>query len=79
MSLFQCAKCGCKENTALTMGYRGGIFEPREGFDPQSHYCSACWEGEWHGEFPRVFYPLGTMRTDRDGSSARHGAARRGE
>jgi hypothetical protein len=63
MSLFQCTKCGCKENTALSSGYRGGIFDPtyatERHLDPNGRYCSACWDGEWHGKFLRVFYPRG--------------------
>jgi hypothetical protein len=77
MSIFQCTKCGCAENTALSFGYHGGIFDPQEaknkGLDPDGRYCSVCWDGEWHGKFPRKFYPLGTMQTDRYGNLGERG------
>ena len=75
MSLFQCSKCGVQENTALTMGIharhidRESLIE--KGLDPNGKYCSKCYEGKWHGEFPQVFYPLGTMETDHEGNLRR--------
>ncbi len=73
MSVFQCTKCGCAENTALSDGgYFGGRLSPQEaitkGLLPSGNYCSFCWGGMWHGKFERKFYPLGTMQTDRYGN-----------
>lgn len=72
MSLFQCDKCGVGENTALTSGYLTGIYDPEEmttkGLNPEGKYCSLCFDGEWHGKFPRVIYPLGMMETDYQGN-----------
>lgn len=72
MSLFQCSKCGVQENTALTAGYLLGIYDPdaltQRGLDPSGSYCSACFTGKWHGEFPQHFYPLNTMETDHEGN-----------
>ena len=83
MSLFQCENCGCAENTALAMqGFKGiedwflwDTIEERKGM----FLCSACGpildeDGEpsgfglWHGEFDRVFLPLGEFKTNRDGN-----------
>ena len=109
MSLFQCAKCGCCENTALTNAGNAyfnnhrleseGVERPALatyrvvlGLPPGAEfgaYCSACtpfWytekgnfgigpnptpepgEGLWHGKFERKFYPLGSMKTNREGN-----------
>jgi hypothetical protein len=63
MSLFQCTKCGCRENTAVSnwawhMGHE------------QEPLCSACDPeiGEWHGEFKRVFLPKGMFKTNQVGN-----------
>lgn len=84
MSLFQCQVCGCKENTALSNQGCNGFtvdwydwtgFEDRKG----KKLCSACGPtkysdgmptelGKWHGQFERVFLPLGKYRTDRRGN-----------
>lgn len=85
MSLFQCEVCGCRENTALSsQGFRpikeyfDWSYAPeREGM----RICSACGPvkyedgtpteyGTWHGEFERVFLPLGMFETNRVGSLA---------
>lgn len=42
MSLFECPKCHCIENTAV--GHYWGQKEP---------CCSECHTGEWHGRFPK--------------------------
>lgn len=73
MSIFQCDGCGCAENTALSNGgYMARLLFPQElvskGLDPKGRYCSMCWGGEWHGRFPRVFHPKGTMRTNSVGN-----------
>lgn len=84
MSLFQCQHCGCKENTALSgQGcdsftvdwYSWNGIEDRKG----KKLCSACaptkYEdgtptkfGKWHGEFERVFLPMGMYKTGPDGN-----------
>lgn len=82
MSLYQCEHCGCCENTALAMQPKtppewfdwAGI-EERKG----KHLCSACMPTHyadgtasskvgWHGEFNRVFLPMGLFRTNREGN-----------
>lgn len=84
MSLFQCERCGCAENTALSdQGVKGfteewycwdGI-EDRKG----KLLCSACGPpkhddgspsglGEWHGEFERIFLPIGRFKTNNEGN-----------
>lgn len=83
MSLFQCERCGCRENTALSaQGFRvmadcfswAGI-EDRKG----KLLCSACGPteysdgeltefGKWHGKFDRLFLPLGMFKTNREGN-----------
>ncbi len=84
MSLFQCQRCGSRENTALAGqgcdGYAEKFYdwtgiEDRKGLK----LCSACAPtkykdgkptefGKWHGEFPRLFLPLGHFQTNRQGN-----------
>lgn len=59
MSLYQCEKCGAKENTAL------GAYWSRD-----IKLCSECSTGEWHGQFRKVILPLGMFVTNRDGNLA---------
>ncbi len=84
MSLFQCEHCGCVENTALTGGYLtfnhrafqwDGIEDRRN-----KRLCSACCPstyrdgtkcskgGKWHGQFARVFLPMGEWETNKGGN-----------
>ena len=84
MSLFQCGKCGCCENTALAMqgcdGHAVNFFS-WDGIEDKKgkKLCSACAPtkyadgkptefGEWHGKFERVFLPLNTFKTNRRGN-----------
>jgi hypothetical protein len=84
MSLFQCQRCGCKENTALACqgcdGYAETFFD-WTGFEDRKgkKLCSVCAPtkykdglptgfGKWHGAFERKFFPLGSMRTDKEGN-----------
>lgn len=76
MSLFQCDGCGTRENTATSDGGylahildRDGLRE--KGLNPDGVYCSECYTGKWHGRFPKEFYPMGTMMTDREGNLSR--------
>jgi hypothetical protein len=85
MSLYQCEECGCVENTALAMQpgtptkwFDWTGIEDRKG----KHLCSACMPhkysdgttvskaGGWHGEFDRVFLPLGEFVTNERGNLA---------
>ena len=51
MALFICRKCDSVENTAATKGYYGSFAGGR-----RKALCSACFEGQWHGLFPREKY-----------------------
>lgn len=84
MSLFQCQRCGCCENTALAAQGCDGCaehffdwtgIEDRRGLK----LCSACAPtkhadgrptefGSWHGRFGRVFLPMGKFRTAQNGN-----------
>lgn len=82
MSLFQCEHCGCCENTALSFqGFcRPDNFDwsgIKERFGKR--LCSACGPakyaggeetgcGKWHGQFARVFLPMGMFRTAKNGN-----------
>lgn len=85
MSLFQCEICGCCENTSLALqgfAWMADLFDwayapDREG----NRLCSACGPthyrngertkyGEWHGQFERVFLPLGMFVTNQRGNLA---------
>lgn len=84
MSLFQCENCGCCENTALSFqGHRICIdsfdWTGKEELRGK-RICSACGPdkfssgddnpngGKWHGDFPRVFLPMGEFKTNRVGN-----------
>ena len=84
MSLFQCENCGCCENTACSMqGFDdwGGWFD-WTGIEELKgkKLCSACGpallsdgdetpnKGLWHGEFDRVFLPMGKFKTNGRGN-----------
>lgn len=69
MSLFQCSKCGCIENTALSMYHI-------QRLEKRPVECSACepdpdsldnTEG-WHDRFPRRYLPKGQFVKDRNGN-----------
>jgi len=47
MPLFECQKCHCVENTALSDGY----WMNRTEGGPL--HCSECATGTWHGRFPK--------------------------
>ena len=85
MSFFQCEVCGCRENTALSMQgfkditecYDWSYAPDREGL----RLCSACGPthesngtpsgyGTWHGNFERVFLPIGMFQKNHRGSLA---------
>lgn len=62
MPLFQCAQCGCVENTAL------GDFWWRRDHDKLPPLCSGCSPtiGKWHGQFPQE-QPGDSYYTDAEG------------
>lgn len=84
MSLFQCGVCGCCENTALAgQGCKGfaEVFYDWTGIEERKGklLCSACAPprykdgtrtdfGRWHGQFDRVFLPMGMFRTAKNGN-----------
>lgn len=84
MSLFQCQHCGCCENTACAcQGCKGfaETFFDWTGFEDRKGklLCSACAPtkhtdgtpsgmGQWHGEFPRTFLPMGMFKTNARGN-----------
>lgn len=73
MSFFQCERCGCVDDPALTQNgcKSADIFDWTGIEDRQGKLlCSACAPdkfvhfgksglGVWHGKFPRIFLPLG--------------------
>ena len=85
MSLFQCEVCGCRENTAYSMQGFKGITECYDwSYAPERKgllLCSACGPthevggaqsgfGVWHGNFERVFLPLGMFKKNHRGNLA---------
>lgn len=83
MSLFQCEKCGCCENTALSaqgFHWMADLFD--WSYAPElkgKRLCSACGPslyrdgvttkfGKWHDQFERVFLPLGAFNTNDRGN-----------
>lgn len=48
MPLFRCVRCGCVENTALSLHY--------EHLDDKQYLCSECDPGigRWHGAFEKA-------------------------
>ena len=82
MSLYQCEKCGCVENTSTgfyhcrdTDWYK----EYQENTRPGMKLCSVCGPlkyddnkdtryGKWHGRFTRKFYKLDSLYTDKHGN-----------
>jgi hypothetical protein len=72
MSLFQCYKCGCRENTA-TCNFWSRLDGQWRGVPSQSWMlCSACDPdiGRWHDRFPRLFLPKGMFITSDRGNLA---------
>lgn len=80
MSIFQCVKCGCAENTAC------GWYHSRnsERVTPKEFLgkalCSACapksytsgeptkFNGIWHGRFDQTFLPMNSCFTNQQGN-----------
>ena len=57
MSLFQCEKCGARENTALAQNWLDGC-----------EICSECRTGIWHGVFEKIVLPMGMFKTASNGN-----------
>ena len=55
MSLFQCDKCGCVENTALS----NWAWNKYEKKNPEE-LCSECDPSinKWHNQFPKLYLEL---------------------
>lgn len=85
MSLFQCEKCGCCENTALSaQGFHWLVELFDWSYAPEMkgmRLCSACGPifyrdgtstqfGKWHDQFERVFLPIGMFITNDRGNLA---------
>jgi hypothetical protein len=79
MSIYQCEICGCAENTAL--GWYWYTKNAGKQFEGKK-LCSACAPthylnglatglGDWHEKFERIYYPIGTMKTDDEGNLIR--------
>ena len=82
MSLYQCDECGCRENTACGLYWsrnRTHLFD-WTGIDhlKGKSLCSACAPtkfrsgtptefGKWHGQFARIFLPIGQFKTNEQG------------
>ncbi len=81
MSIFQCDKCGCAENTACGWYHckDSKRLTPKEILGMK--LCSACapqfyangvepteFNGEWHNQFKRTFLPHGEFKTNREGN-----------
>ena len=65
MSLFQCDKCGCVENTALS----NWAWNKYEEKNPEE-LCSECDPSinKWHNQFPKLYLELGKWKTDKEGN-----------
>lgn len=70
MSLFQCYECGCRENTATCNFWSNGDGLQRGTPSKPWMLCSACDPGigQWHGQFERLFLPLGMFITNHRGN-----------
>lgn len=80
VSLYQCDKCSCVENTALGHYHCRGMPEMWPAEYVNKKLCSACGPpkyrngepnedcGQWHGRFKRECFPLDSLYTDRDGN-----------
>lgn len=82
MSIYQCDKCGCAENTALGWYHCRNKSERMLGaeFKDGTKLCSSCSPsmfadgsnfskgGGWHNQFTRTFLPKGVCFTNMDGN-----------
>lgn len=67
MSLYQCDKCGCIENTATAnFWFRNDKGSACKG----AKLCSACDPdiNKWHGQFKRMYLPRGQFVKDAQGN-----------
>lgn len=81
MSMFQCQRCGCAENTACSsQGFEDVTLFDWSGIENRKglKLCSACGPstyangestayGKWHRRFARIFFPCNQFQTDRSG------------
>lgn len=81
MSLYQCEKCGCMENTALGHFWSRNLIDwPPEFKDKK--LCSECGPptfpksekptgyGKWHGRFEKLLLPHGMFVANAEGNLA---------
>lgn len=80
MSLYQCEKCGCVENTAFGWYHCRNMKDLTPPEDLGKALCSECGPthyangeanrkcGKWHGKFEKTIYPLGSLETDAGGN-----------
>lgn len=82
MSIFQCEKCGCLENTTRGLYHTRNMdlySNYQEGTEKGMKLCACCAPlnysdgvktefGQWHGRFSRVFYKVNSLYTDGEGN-----------
>lgn len=82
MSLYQCEKCGCVENTACGFYHcsNSDLFcDYQEGTKKGMKLCCECGPlkltngkptgyGKWHDCFVKAIYPFNSLYTDDDGN-----------
>ena len=82
MSIFQCDKCGCSDNTACGNNYHTRYNNEKWfGIKKGLKLCTACTpshtldgqlvderSGKWHNEWQRVFLPKGEFFTNQEGN-----------
>lgn len=61
VSLYQCEKCGGRENTAT-----GHYWVAKRNKEPE--ICSECHTGQWHNRFPKLMLPIGMFITNQEGN-----------
>ena len=83
MSLYQCEKCGCCENTSCGHYHCRNFKDMWDEKYLGKALCSACapthfksgeknrdMNGKWHGKFERTFLPMNMFYTNDDGNLA---------
>ena len=82
MAIFQCDRCGCRDNSACGGTYNTKRMNERlfEGVKNGEALCVACTPsqyksgapynegGKWHNIFDRLFLPKGEFATDSQGN-----------
>ena len=81
MSIYQCDKCGCAENTACGWYHSRDSKRLNKPEDIGDKLCSACavttwpdgsdresFNGKWHNRFERTYLPKGEFFTNQMGN-----------